>query len=123
MNAPVVGEKTPEETLFSTEISALRSKMNLPAKAPLFVFTGFGLGGQRGLSQIAEALTLLPEVHLVIWGPRGSRHDRRLMRIAKKLKVSDRIHLLPPVPHSEVIGTIRACDVSILPIQDAGLGY
>jgi glycosyltransferase involved in cell wall biosynthesis len=119
MNAPVLST-TKEADVCSLEvIDRLRSE----GEAEIIIYTG-GVGREaRGLHIAAAALAHLPNAHLIILGPRHPANDEWLMGEASSLGVSDRLHLIPPVSHSEVVDSVKKADVGICLIQDASLSY
>ncbi len=123
MNAPVITASMPDDATLMEQKLAFRERLGLAPDTQLLAYTGWVLSEQRGLAQVAKALRMLPDMHLVILGPRQARHDEALMKIAQKEGVADRIHMLPPVAHFDVVPTIRACEISIIPFQDATLSY
>ena len=123
LNAPDISWPDRSKEQFQQFRESFRAKLDLDAETPLIGYTGWVLKEQRGLGTVAKALALLPDFHLVILGPRHEQDDNKLLEIAKLAGVKDRIHLLEPVHYTEVVPTISACDVSIVPFQDAGLSY
>lgn len=116
MNAPLVLEEHRSD--FN-----LRSACGINATQPLIIYTG-GIGGEaRGLHLVAEAMALLPDFHLAVLGPRHLDYDRWLVEKSIAAGVSDRVHLLPPVPHEQVVAASCMADLGICPIQDASLSY
>ena len=101
----------------------LRGILGLRQDVKILVYAG-GVGREaRGLDKVAAALRELPNVHLVILGPRHRKNDEWLLSVATSQGVADRIHLLPSVPASEVVSYLRSGDAGICPIQDVSLSY
>lgn len=123
LNAPVVTKVDRNSEEMHRDRCAFRRLLGVDDMAVLVAYTGLVLKEQRGLRQVAEALSLMPAMHLVILGPRDNVNDEILLDAARKLGVLDRIHMLDSVPHTEVVGMVQRCDVSIVPFQDAGLSY
>jgi glycosyltransferase involved in cell wall biosynthesis len=101
----------------------VRTQIGLDADVPIVAFTGWVQRSHRGLDKVAEAISLLPGYHLAILGPRHERDDASLSEQCAALGVLDRVHLLDPVPHQDVVGAISSADVSVIPFQDATLSY
>lgn len=120
MNAPTFLEASTDEAGSPLEIFArLRALPN----AKVLIYTG-GVGREgRGLDKVTQALRYLPDVHLVILGPRHLYNDEWLIGVAKAANVHDRVHLVPPVPHHEVVAAIRSADAGVCLIQDVSLSY
>lgn len=124
MNAPEVQLNTAEGPKFSENGRAyLHERANLPRDVPVVVFTGLVQRAHRGLDKVLKALALVPELHLVILGPRLRGDDRWLMKVARGLGVAKRVHLLPPVDAREVPSAIRSATVSVCPFQDVSLNH
>lgn len=119
MNAPVLST-TKEADICALEVI---DRLRLEAEAEIIIYTG-GVGREaRGLHIAAAALAHLPNAHLIILGPRHPANDEWLMGEASSLGVSDRLHLIPPVSHNEVVDSVKKADVGICLIQDASLSY
>lgn len=99
----------------------LRARLGLPAEVPLLVYSG-KVTAARGVQTAVEALTLLPEAHLaVVSVPHTQTHAVRLLaEWAEELKVSDRTHLLDPVPPSEVVEFLSSASVGLIPLLHFG---
>jgi len=119
MNAPVLSATQESDAGTLEVINRLRSE----AGAEIIIYTG-GVGREaRGLHIAVAALSYLPNAHMVILGPRHPANDEWLLGEAMSVGVSDRLHLIPPVSHSEVVDSIKKADVGICLIQDASLSY
>lgn len=123
MNAPEVKEDVSATRDQQGERDEFRRKLGLSVQTPLISYTGWVLREQRGVDQVVRAMLDLPEFHLIVLGPRNEVHDDGLMKTASSLGVADRVHLLPPVHHSQVVPTICNCDVAVIPFQDSTLSY
>lgn len=117
MNAPRQGEgrgKTAPD---------VRTLAGLSAETRLVVYTG-GVGLEpRGVDKIVRAVALLPEVHMVIVGPRKDSHDDWLRGVIAETGAGDRIHLLDPVPSEALVATIGSGDVGVCAFQDVTLNH
>jgi glycosyltransferase involved in cell wall biosynthesis len=67
---------------------------------------------------MVDALPLLPGVHaaFVVLDPE-SPFMRRITQRAEALGVADRIHLLPYVPHDQVVPFLSGADAGVIPIH------
>ncbi len=76
---------------------------------------GFGgrLVPEKGVQQLLQALTALPDAALVIAGDGPLR--RVLQARARQAGVLERLHLLGDVPAHDMPGLLNACDVVALP--------
>ncbi|MDG5467688.1 glycosyltransferase family 4 protein [Deltaproteobacteria bacterium IMCC39524] len=122
---PLVVMNSPEfsETIDYGEDCDVRKMAGLSDDDKVLIYTG-GIGTEaRGLDKVVEALAKLPDMHMVVLGPRHITYDKWLKNAAIRSKVQDRVHMLKPVPPEHVVAAIRTCDVGICPIQDATLSY
>ncbi len=114
LNAPAVdgaGE------LAVTPPTDLRRQCGIAAGQPLLVYSG-SASVQRGLDTVVRALPRLPEVHLaLVVGDPSAPYVRKLIAAAVRFGVSDRVHVLPYVPHDEVVAFLSAADVGVIPIH------
>lgn len=100
----------------------LRRAAFVSAKVPLVVHHG-GFRAHRGLEVLADAF-LRPELadaHLAFlgFGPLREELDRR----AADPRAGGRIHVLDPVPPSDVVGWISSADLEAMPLQPEPLNY
>ncbi|MGX7671863.1 glycosyltransferase family 4 protein [Plantactinospora sp. DSM 117369] len=95
----------------------LRAICGVAPETPLLVYSG-AAAPRRGLQIMVEALPQLPGVHaaLVVNKPDGA-YIRELVSRATALGVADRLHVLPYVPHWQVVPFLSAADVGVIPIH------
>ncbi|MFD8566342.1 glycosyltransferase [Streptomyces sp. NPDC059639] len=95
----------------------LRALCGVGADVPLIVYSG-APAEQRGLRTVIEALPQLPGVHaaFVVLTARSS-YMKGLLARAAELDVADRVHVLPYVPHWQVVGFLSGADVGLIPIH------
>jgi glycosyltransferase involved in cell wall biosynthesis len=98
----------------------LRSALGLGPDVPIVICHG-GFGANRGIEQTAAALLEpgLGDAHLVFLG----RATPIVETILAMPRLSDRVHLLPPVPPDEVVDWIAGADVAAMPIQPSSLNH
>ncbi len=118
MNAPDM--RASPETSDSIDI---RVRAKLPENAPIVVYTGGVSRENRGMDKVVQALALLPKFHLVIVGPSNINNDQWLLNVANEIDVTERVHFLSPVKHTEVVTAITSGDIGIIAIQDVTLSY
>ncbi|MGW2635499.1 glycosyltransferase family 4 protein [Streptomyces sp. NPDC001348] len=114
LNAPDAG--LPPE-LAAEPVPDLRELCGIGHDVPLTVYSG-SASPQRGLDIMVESLPLLPDVHtaFVVLNPKSDLM-RTLHARADELGVSDRLHILPYVPHYQVVRFLSAADVGVIPIH------
>lgn len=117
LNAPAIARQA-----MAASSENLRDRLGLAPGTPLAVYVG-SLTRNRGLEQSVESLRHAPEVHIAAVGPREPDIENKLKQIAGELAVSERFHLVDPVPYGEVTSFIQSADVSLVLIQDACLSY
>jgi glycosyltransferase involved in cell wall biosynthesis len=95
----------------------LRRMCGLDQSTPLMVYAGMVMV-HRGLDTVVGALPLLPGVHLalVVNDPSGER-VRRLVDAAARQGVAPRVHVLPFVPHEQVVRLLGTADVGLVPLH------
>ncbi len=98
----------------------LRQRLSLAPGVPLVVYVGW-VTIERGLDLCVRALTELPGVHFATVGPRHAATEVEVLRTAHDLDVLDRVHLVDPVPHDQVMGFIASADCSVIAIQNVCL--
>ncbi|MEU5826997.1 glycosyltransferase family 4 protein [Micromonospora tulbaghiae] len=110
LNAPVAA--TPD-----TEAPGLRERCGLRPDTPLLVYSG-AMAVQRGLDTVVEALPLLPGVHLalVVADP-AAAYVRQVVARAAGHGVGDRVHVLPYVPHRQLVAFLATADIGLIPLH------
>jgi len=98
----------------------LRTKLGLSADTPLVVHVGW-VTVERGLDLCVRALAELPAVHFAMVGPRHADTETAVLQTAHELELEDRVHLVDPVPHDEVMRFISSADCSVIAIQNTSL--
>jgi glycosyltransferase involved in cell wall biosynthesis len=119
---PFVVMNSPEVSQLGHTGNDIRTATGVGA-APIAVYTGIVGREGRGLHVMCEAMRFLPEWHLVVLGPRHPGNDEWLLGHAAQQGVESRVHLLPPVPHEQVVESIRSATVGVCPIQPITLSY
>ncbi|CAL9573608.1 hypothetical protein SUDANB145_04876 [Streptomyces sp. enrichment culture] len=114
LNAPDA-EVSPEQA--AEPVPDLRELCGIGHDVPLTVYSG-AAAPQRGLDIMVESLPLLPDAHtaFVVLNP-NSEYMRTLRARAEELGVGDRLHIVPYVPHYQVVPFLSAADVGVIPIH------
>ncbi|WP_433496137.1 glycosyltransferase family 4 protein [Micromonospora sp. CA-248089] len=128
LNAPVTAALEPtaseppalESAAFETaDLAApdLRQRCGLRPDTPLLVYSG-AMAVQRGVDTVVEALPLLPGVHLalVVADP-AAAYVRQVVVRAARHGVGDRVHVLPYVPHRQLVAFLAAADIGLIPLH------
>ncbi|MDG4647142.1 glycosyltransferase [Roseibacterium sp. SDUM158017] len=105
------------------DFRTVRDQVGLADDQPLVVATGAVQRAHRGMDKVLEALVHLPDVNLASLGPRHAANDNWFMGVARKLGVSSRVHLLPPVDAKHVPAAINSANASICAFQDVSLNH
>jgi len=119
---PTVVLNSPDDHPAATSATDLRGALGLAPGTPLAVYVG-KVTFNRGIEFGVEALAQYPELHLALVGPRDERVTARLREQANSLRVSERLHIVNPVPHEQVVSFIHSADVSLVLIQPVCLSY
>lgn len=95
----------------------LRAVIGTSDKATVFIYCGL-LNEDRGLRTAISAMGLLDDRnHLVILGHGPLAYVRQLQEHARSESTEDRVHLVPPVPHQQIVEICRQADYAISPIS------
>jgi glycosyltransferase involved in cell wall biosynthesis len=106
----------------STCNETLRAHLGLSDGEKLAVYVG-AVTIDRGLENCVEALQYAPGIHLALVGSRYSVTEELLVRLADQFGVSERLHLVDPVPGNLVVPFVRSATFSLIPIQNVCLSY
>ncbi|WP_349877523.1 glycosyltransferase family 4 protein [Micromonospora sp. HUAS YX12] len=95
----------------------VRKRCGLPPDTPLLVYSG-AMAVQRGVDTVVEALPLLPGVHLalVVADP-DAAYVRQVVARATRHQVADRVHVLPYVPHRQLVAFLATADIGLIPLH------
>ncbi|MBF5030025.1 glycosyltransferase family 4 protein [Micromonospora sp. ANENR4] len=95
----------------------LRQRCGLRPDTPLLVYSG-AMAVQRGVDTVVEALPLLPGVHLalVVADP-AAAYVRQVVARAARHGVGDRVHVLPYVPHHQLVEFLATADIGLIPLH------
>lgn len=93
----------------------IREVIGLPSAVPLAVYSG-GLTHARGVDTLVEALPHLPDLHVALVAPEGSKYLAGLMRRTEKFGVADRVHTAPYVNPEHVATYLATADVGVHPM-------
>lgn len=120
---PMVIGNYPDFTIDGSS-NALREALGLDSATPVVYYSGAFSINTRLQEQVIAAMPLMaarPVFVLVgTWHP----HEReRLEAAAKKAGVADRVHILPPYPHEQLLAFTASADVGVCLLRDAGLAY
>ncbi|WP_442933431.1 glycosyltransferase family 4 protein [Micromonospora sp. CPCC 205554] len=128
LNAPVTAalEPTASEPTASEPTASepadlpapdLRKRCGLSPDTPLLVYSG-AMAVQRGVDTVVEALPLLPGVHLalVVADP-AAAYVRKVVVRAARHGVGDRVHVLPYVPHRQLVAFLATADIGLIPLH------
>ncbi len=90
----------------------VRRHFGLPAERPLVLNVG-RLVEQKNQDVLIEALARVPDAHLALAGG-GQKHDA-YHALAARRGVADRVHVLGPLPSSEIADLYAASDLFAFP--------
>jgi len=104
----------------ATAAHALRSRLDLPAGAPVVLCVA-QLAANKNLEVLIRALALMPEAHVVICG-RDALHRAHLEELARRLAVGDRLRITGFVDEADLEGLYAAATCLVLPSVHEGFG-
>jgi glycosyltransferase involved in cell wall biosynthesis len=116
----VIRNTPPRHTMAPDAPRRLREAAELPPDARVVLYHG-GLVEERGIEQLLDAITLIPDATLVLLGY-GSLEGAIRRRVADGGPVG-RVVILPAVPPGELLDTIASADVAAMPIQPTTLNH
>lgn len=95
----------------------IRRSCGLADGVPIAVYSG-AAAAHRGMGVMVEAMPQLPDVHtaFVVNDPTGP-YLSSLKARAAELGVAQRLHVLPYVPHSEVVRLLSTATLGVIPIH------
>lgn len=105
-NDPLVDGQEPS-------VRNLRADIGVAADVPLMVYSG-AVAPQRGIQTALTALHDLPGVHLALIANPKNKSVQDLVASAPEL--SDRFHVVPYVPNSELVSYLSTADIGLIPI-------
>ncbi|MEU2610319.1 glycosyltransferase [Micromonospora sp. NPDC007271] len=95
----------------------LRRLCGVDRDTPLLVYSG-AMAPQRGLDTVIEALPRLPGAHLaLVVNDPAAPYVRQLMARADRLGLPDRVHVVPYVPHRQLVAFLSGADVGLIPLH------
>jgi glycosyltransferase involved in cell wall biosynthesis len=92
----------------------LRKDCAINEQVPLLVYSG-AVAPQRGLATVLEALKKLPHVHLALIA--NPKNQTVIDLQSQYPEISDRFHVLPYVPNSELVSYLSGADIGLIPIH------
>ena len=116
LNAPVC---FPKESDGDTALPDLRALCGVGPDTPLLVYSG-SVNPVRGVDVMIDALPSLPGAHVALVAMHPSMRNAAIEALRKrsaKLGVADRVHLLPYVPHWQVVPFLAGADIGVIPIH------
>lgn len=100
----------------------IRTDLGIGESTPLLIYVGKVAAG-RGVSEILPLLPKLKGTIFATVGPCDDKQRQIILKQAKKVGVSDRVRILPPVPFEQVVDYIRGADVGIISVEPVTLSY
>ncbi|MFD2264571.1 glycosyltransferase [Lacibacterium aquatile] len=108
--APSVIYDAPISQSTSSEMPDVRSALGLSTQDLLVILVGSVERAQDG-ELILKAVSDLPTIHLCLIG--DSNHNDKLLKLARKLRMSERFHLFAQTPADQIVSFIRTADIGI----------
>jgi glycosyltransferase involved in cell wall biosynthesis len=89
-----------------------RRRFDLPAAQPILLNVG-RLAAQKNQDLLIRALACVPAAHLVLAG--GGLEESSYRALAATLGVTDRLHVLGPLPSADIADLYSAADLFVFP--------
>lgn len=98
---------------------SLHARLNLPEDTRLVLYQGGFYLDTRALLETVDAAAFLPaNIHLVFLGFGVRGEDEQLRARILQQGTAHRVHVLPPVPHDELLEYTMGADVGLIPFYD-----
>lgn len=91
---------------------SLRDELSIPSEQMILLWQG-GTGPSRLLEPVIQALAYAKNVVLIIRGPSLEYYGKGYLDESRRAKVTDRLHLLPPVKSADVVNAAHGADVGV----------
>ncbi|HEY7603019.1 MAG TPA: glycosyltransferase family 4 protein [Gaiellaceae bacterium] len=111
---PAVVHNTPPLVVEKADPPGLRERAGVAPGLPLVVYAG-DLSKRRNVSVVVEALEHLPGVHLVLVVTPTGKPVAKIFGLAERLRISDRVHVVPKVPPEQLVSLLGTADVGVDP--------
>ncbi len=98
-----------------------RSELGIPENKKILVLQGSGINIQRGAEELVQAMSLLPDFHLIIIG--GGDVIIQLQKLTASLEISDRVRFLPRMQYAEMMAYTLNADLGITLDKDTNINY
>ena len=92
----------------------IRQDCGISEQVPLLIYSG-AVAPQRGLATVLAGLKNLPEVHLALIA--NPKNQTVLDLQSEYSQISNRFHVLPYVPNSELVSYLARGDIGLIPIH------
>ncbi len=119
----VIMNATARPADFAPEKSTARlhEALGQPRDVKFLIYQGWIADVGRGLRQLVEAMpSIRPDIHLIMM---GCGDAAQLSELAKAQNVSDRVHIMPPVPWDQLVSWSAAADAGIIPYQPVDFNH
>jgi glycosyltransferase involved in cell wall biosynthesis len=95
----------------------VRDVLHIPPGDFVVVYHGVFYPRERALDELVRAATLLPQnVHVVILGFDSKGVRAKLQKMVTELRLSDRVHILDPVPPDTLVDFTAGTDIGVIPL-------
>jgi glycosyltransferase involved in cell wall biosynthesis len=93
----------------------------IPVNVAVVLYVG-GIMAHRGVEELLDAMTSIPDAHLVCLGAGGGITPTIEDEIRRR-GLEDRVHLVRPVPSEDVVPYASSATVGVSIVQPASLSY
>jgi glycosyltransferase involved in cell wall biosynthesis len=99
------------------KVHRVKDVLHIPPGDFVVVYHGGFFPRERALDELVRAATLLPQnVHVVIIGFDSKGVRAKLQRMVTELRLSDRVHILDPVPPDTLVDFTAGTDIGVIPL-------
>lgn len=107
----------PDDLDLKKKYSLIRDRVAIPENHKIMIFMG-GISFLRKTDQLLRGMALArKDVHMVFLTRSPNEEIEALIRLAHELGILSRVHVLDPVPWSEIVYWCASADVGVMPYQ------
>lgn len=104
-----------------TELKPYNMRKDLKIGADSLVVYYIGqLAPFRNIENILKAMTSYPDIVFVLQGTIEKWYEHTLTVLCNALKITDRVHILPPIPHDFIPSACQGADIGIFTCHAIG---
>jgi glycosyltransferase involved in cell wall biosynthesis len=114
----VINNYVPFQNFTQKKYNILRKKLNLNSTSPILFYSG-GIYMDRfyGFENILKSIKQFKNLNFVIVGFMNNDIKLKFDDLIRKLSLSDRVYILPPVPNKDLLKYAASADIGVIPLM------